>query len=54
MMNWPLYVNLGWGWRVLCIEVRRKRGAGPQISSAIVRVPGGRPGESGAPDSWPV
>ena len=35
-------------------EVRRKRGAGPQISSVIVRVPGSRPGESGAPDSWPV
>jgi 4-hydroxy-tetrahydrodipicolinate synthase len=38
--------------RPLC-EVRRKRGAGPQ-SSAIVRVPSSRPGESGAPDSWPV
>jgi Dihydrodipicolinate synthetase family len=33
-------------------EVRRKRGAGPQKSSAIVRVPSGRPGESGALDSW--
>jgi 4-hydroxy-tetrahydrodipicolinate synthase len=47
-------VNQRSGWRVLSFEVRRKRGAGPQIGSVIVRVPGSRPGESGAPDSWPV
>ena len=47
-------VHRGPGPRVICSEVRRKRGAGPQISSVIVRVPGCRPGESGAPDSWPV
>jgi len=47
-------VNQGSGWRVICSEVRRKRGAGPPIGSVIVRVPGSRPGESGAPDSWPV
>jgi 4-hydroxy-tetrahydrodipicolinate synthase len=47
-------VNRGRGPRVISPEVRRKRGAGPQISSVIVRVPGGRLGESGAPDSWPV
>ena len=28
--------------------------AGPQNGSVIVRGPGSRPGESGAPDSWPV
>jgi 4-hydroxy-tetrahydrodipicolinate synthase len=47
-------VNQCSGWRVISPEVRRKRGAGPQIGSVIVRVPGSRPGESGAPDSWPV
>jgi len=47
-------VNREPGPRVISSEVRRKRGAGPQISSVIVRVPGSRPGESGAPDSWPV
>ena len=50
----PAAVNQGSGWRVLYSEVRRKRGAGPQIGSVIVRVPSSRPGESGAPDSWPV
>ncbi len=56
--KWPrcyqFAVNQGRRQRVLCSEVRRKRGAGPQKCSVIVRVPGGRPGESGAPDSWPV
>ena len=47
-------VNQGPGSRVQYSEVRRKRGAGPQIGSVIVRVPGSRPGESGAPDMWPV
>ena len=47
-------VNQGSRPRVLFPEVRRKRGAGPQNGSVIVRVPGSRPGESGAPDSWPV
>jgi 4-hydroxy-tetrahydrodipicolinate synthase len=47
-------VNQEPGSRVQYSEVRRKRGAGPQIGSVIVRVPGSRPGESGAPDSWPV
>ena len=47
-------VNRGPGQRVIYSEVRRKRGAGPQIGSVIVRVPGSRPGESGAPGSWPV
>jgi 4-hydroxy-tetrahydrodipicolinate synthase len=47
-------VNQRPGSRVLYSEVRRKRGAGPQIGSVIVRVPGSRPGESGAPDMWPV
>jgi 4-hydroxy-tetrahydrodipicolinate synthase len=47
-------VNQAPGSRVQYSEVRRKRGAGPQIGSVIVRVPGSRPGESGAPDMWPV
>jgi 4-hydroxy-tetrahydrodipicolinate synthase len=47
-------VNQGPGSRVQYSEVRRKRGAGPQNGSVIVRVPGSRPGESGAPDMWPV
>jgi 4-hydroxy-tetrahydrodipicolinate synthase len=47
-------VNQGPGSRVQYSEVRRKRGAGPLIGSVIVRVPGSRPGESGAPDMWPV
>ena len=46
-------VNREPGPRVISSEVRRKRGAGP-LGSVIVRVPGSRPGESGAPDSWPV
>jgi 4-hydroxy-tetrahydrodipicolinate synthase len=47
-------VNQEPGSRVQYSEVRRKRGARPQIGSVIVRVPGSRPGESGAPDMWPV
>jgi 4-hydroxy-tetrahydrodipicolinate synthase len=54
VVNPRFVVNQRPGSRVQYSEVRRKRGAGPQIGSVIVRVPGSRPGESGAPDSWPV